>query len=80
MRSDPLVLLPLKPLLPDLAVSLPPNPLPLEAELAPRVEKKCWFCETFRVVEAAAERPLAEKLSRLGLTGNLPVEKLALWN
>jgi hypothetical protein len=41
-------------------------------------EKKCWFCDTFRVVEAAAGRPLAEKLSRLGVTGNLPVEKLAL--
>ncbi|MGA9506795.1 MAG: hypothetical protein WBV31_20315 [Terriglobales bacterium] len=26
----------------------------------PRAEKKCWFCDTFRVVEAAAARPLAE--------------------
>jgi hypothetical protein len=32
------------------------------------------------VVDAAAARPLAEKLSRLGLTGNLPVEKRAFWN
>jgi hypothetical protein len=49
--------------------------------VAPRLEKKCWFCDTLRVVEAAAARPLAEKLSRLlGLTGNLPVLKLACWN
>lgn len=47
---------------------------------APRLEKKCWFCDTLRVVEAAAARPLAEKLSRLGVTGNLPVLKLAFWN
>jgi hypothetical protein len=48
--------------------------------VAPRFEKKCWFCDTLRVVEAAAARPLAEKLSRLGVTGNLPVLKLAFWN
>jgi hypothetical protein len=45
--------------------------------VVPRVEKKCWFCDTFRVVEAAAALPLAEKLSRLGLTGSLPVVKRA---
>jgi hypothetical protein len=50
-------------------------PLPLA-----RAEKKCWFCDTFRVVEAAAGRPLAEKLSRVGVTGSLPVEKCAFWN
>jgi hypothetical protein len=49
------------------------------ALLPPRAEKKCWFCDTFRVVDAAAARPLAEKLSRLGLTPNLPVLKRAFW-
>jgi hypothetical protein len=44
---------------------------------APRVEKKCWFCDTPRVVEAAAGRPLADMLSRLGLTESLPVLKRA---
>jgi hypothetical protein len=34
----------------------------------------------FRVVEAAAGRPLAEKLPRLGFTGSLPVVKRAFWN
>ncbi len=55
--------------------------LPFDADdVALRAEKKCWFCDTFRVVDAAAARPLAEKLSRLGLTGNLPVLKRAFWN
>ena len=48
--------------------------------VVPRAEKKRWFCDTFRIVEAAAGRPLAEKLSRPGVTGNLPVEKRAFWN
>jgi hypothetical protein len=30
------------------------------AAVVPWAEKKCWFCDTFRVVEAAAGRPLAE--------------------
>jgi hypothetical protein len=47
------------------------------AAVLPRAEKKCWFCDTFRVVEGAAGRPLAEKLSRLGVTGSLPVVKCA---
>lgn len=45
-----------------------------------RAEKKCWFCETLRIVDGAAGRPLAEKLSRLGVTGSLPVVKRAFWN
>jgi len=49
----------------------------LDAVVVLWVEKKCWFCDTLRVVDAAAGRPLAEKLSRLGLTGSLPVEKRA---
>jgi hypothetical protein len=32
------------------------------------------------MVEGAAGRPLAEKLSRLGVIGSLPVEKRAFWN
>jgi len=50
------------------------------AAVVPRVEKKCWFCATFRVVEAAPGRPLAEKLSRPGVAGTLPVLKRAFWN
>ena len=46
----------------------------------PRAEKKCWFCGAFRIVDGAAGRPLAEKLSRLGFTGNLPLEKCAFRN
>lgn len=46
----------------------------------PRAEKKCWFCDTCRMVEAAAGRPLAEKLSRLGVMGTLPFVKRAFWN
>jgi hypothetical protein len=58
-------------------------PLPNERDAVPevpRAEKKCWFCDTFRMVEGAAARPLAEKLSRLGVIGSLPVEKRAFWN
>ena len=68
---------------------LPPN-VPFCGRLPPNervefatllcAEKKCWFCEILRVVDGAAGRPLAEKLSRLGVTGNLPVEKRAFWN
>jgi hypothetical protein len=54
--------------------------LPRDMAVLPRGEKKCWFCATFRVVEAAAGRPLAEKLSRVGGIGTLPVEKRAFWN
>jgi hypothetical protein len=40
------------------------NDRPFDAEVEPRfapcAEKKCWFCDTPRVVDAAAERPLAE--------------------
>jgi len=43
-------------------------------------EKKCWFCDRLGIVAAAAARPLAEKLSRPGVTGNLPVEKFAFRN
>jgi hypothetical protein len=50
------------------------------AVVVPWVEKKCWFWATFRVVDAAAARPLAEKLSRPGLTGGLPVLNRAFWN
>jgi hypothetical protein len=62
-----------------------PRPCPLSndrdvAAVAPRAEKKCWFCDTFRTVEGAAGRPLAEKLSRLGVIGSLPVVKRAFWN
>ena len=46
----------------------------------PRAEKKCWFCDTLRMVEGAAARPLAEKLSRLGVIGTLPAVKRAFWN
>src|SRR5882724_1462715 len=46
----------------------------------PRAEKKCWFCGVFRIVDGAAWRPLAEKLSRPGLNGTLPVVKRAFWN
>jgi len=51
-----------------------------DALVVPRVEKKCWFCDAFRVVDATAGRPLAEKLSRLGVAGTLPVVKRAFWN
>ena len=55
-----------------------PNDRPLVPLAAvPRAEKKCSFCATFRVVDGAAGRPLAEKLSRLGVIGSLPVEKRA---
>jgi hypothetical protein len=47
-------------------------PLPIALVLL-CAEKKCWFCDTPRVVDGAAARPLAEKLARLGLTGSLPV-------
>jgi hypothetical protein len=49
------------PPLPGRAASRPlPADLPAsDAELL-RPEKKCWFSETFRVVDGAAARPLAE--------------------
>jgi hypothetical protein len=50
------------------------------AAVVPRAEKKRWFCDRFLVVDGAAGRPLAEKLSRVGVTGSLPVEKCAFWN
>lgn len=70
------------PPLPDRPTSRPfPNDRPFDPLAGlPRDEKKCWFCDTFRVVEAAAGRPLAEKLSRLGVMGNLPPVKRAFWN
>lgn len=49
-------------------------PLKDRPAVVPRAEKKCWFCDTFRVVEPAAARPLADNPSRLGL-GSLPLLK-----
>jgi hypothetical protein len=60
-----------------------PDDRPFAAPVAPLLaEKKCWFCDTLRVVEAAAGRPLADMLSRLGLTDSLPVLKRAfcIWS
>lgn len=37
-----------------------PVDLPIDDAVALRAEKKCWFSETLRVVDAAAGRPLAE--------------------
>lgn len=67
---------PSRPLLND----RPFDPVPVVPRLVPRAEKKCWFCDTPRLVDAAAERPLAEKLSRPGVTGSLPVAIRAFWN
>ena len=57
-----------------------PAAMRVDVGLLPCAEKKCWFCETLRVVDAAAGRPLAEKLSRPGATGNRPEVKRAFWN
>lgn len=45
--------------------------------VVPCEEKKCWLPPRFASVEAAAGRPLALRLDRVGVTGMLPVAKRA---
>jgi hypothetical protein len=52
------------------------NDRPLAAADVPRGEKK-WLPLRFTKVLAAAGRPLALKLARVGVTGKLPVAKCA---